>query len=101
MRRLAAVALLVMALGACSSARPDEDASGEGMYADLCARCHDADLSGGAGPPIGPGSNAADEDDMYLEFTISNGRGRMPSFSYLDDVQLGRLIAYIREVQDR
>lgn len=78
---------------------PAEDASGEEIYDQLCARCHGGDLSGGVGPAIDAGSNAADEDDEYFEFTITNGRGRMPSFSSLDDQQLDRLVGYIREHQ--
>lgn len=49
---------------------------------------------------MGPGSNSADQPDEFLEVTIVNGRGSMPSFSSsLDDDQLDRLVAYIREVQ--
>lgn len=93
--------LLAIVIAACSPGGPDEDATGEEIYADLCARCHGAELGGGFGPPLGPSSNAASEDDDYLEFTISNGRGRMPSFSSLDEAQMSRLIAHIRDVQSR
>ena len=87
-------------LAACSVSRPADDATGEEIYAQLCANCHAPDLSGGIGPPLGPGSNSADESDEFLEFTIMNGRGRMPSFSSsLNDAQLDRLVEYIREVQ--
>lgn len=90
----------VLLAGACSLGGPPEEASGEEIYADLCANCHSADLSGGMGPALGPGSSSASEGDEYLEFTIMNGRGRMPSFSSsLDDAQLSRLVAYMREVQ--
>lgn len=99
MRRVSAVVLMALVIGACSPGGPDEDATGEEIYSQLCARCHGADLSGGLGPSLGPASNAASEDDQYLEFTIGNGRGRMPSFSSLDQVQMSRLIAYIRDVQ--
>lgn len=92
---------MVLFLAACSLGRPAADATGEEIYAQLCSRCHGADLEGGvSGPPLGPGSNSAEESDEFLEFTILNGRGRMPSFSStLDDPQLDRLVAYIREVQ--
>lgn len=80
--------------------RPADDATGREIYVQLCSNCHGDDLSGGIGPPLGPGSNAATESDEFLEFTIMNGRGRMPSFSSsLDEAQLNRLITYIREVQ--
>jgi cytochrome c551 len=99
LRRSVTALPLVVALTACSFGGPAEDASGEEIFAELCARCHGADLSGGVGPALGPGSNAASEDDEYLEFTIVNGRGRMPSFSSLTEQQVDRLVAHIREVQ--
>lgn len=101
MRRVSAVLSISLVLAACSLGRPPEDASGEEIYAQLCARCHGADLGGGIAPELGPGSSSADETDEFLEFTIMNGRGRMPSFSSsLDEVQLDRLVAYMREVQN-
>lgn len=91
---------LVLVLSACSVGRPADDATGEDIYTQLCVNCHDEDLSGGVGPPLGPGSNSADQPDGFLEVTIMNGRGRMPSFSSsLDEDQLDRLIGYIREAQ--
>jgi cytochrome c551 len=94
---LAALLVTTVIVSACSLGAPDEDATGEEIYAELCARCHGADLGGGIGPPLGPGSAAA-ETDEFLEFTIVNGRGRMPSFaSSLDEDQLDRLIDFMRE----
>ena len=82
--------------------RPPEDATGEEIYLQLCSNCHGADLTGGVGPALGPGSNAADQTDQYLWVTIQNGRGRMPSFtSSLDDDQITRLIAYLRVEQSK
>jgi len=101
MRRLCAVAAMASLVTACSLGDPPEDATGEEIYAELCARCHGADLEGGIGPALGPGSSSAEEPDEFLQFTIMNGRGRMPSFSSsLDASQLDRLVGYIREVQD-
>lgn len=97
-RRFAIVLLALLVVG-CNLGGPEEDATGEEIYVQLCARCHGADLSGGVGPPLGPETNAALEDDEYLEFTILNGRGRMPSFDSLDQAQVDRLVAYMREVQ--
>lgn len=94
----AAIAALVVATG-CNLGGPGSDATGEEIYVQLCARCHGVGLDGGVGPALGPGSNAAEEDDEYLEFTILNGRGRMPSFPALDDAQVERLIAHLRAVQ--
>lgn len=82
--------------------RPAEDATGEEIYMQLCSNCHGADLSGGVGPALGPGSNAADQTDQYLFVTIHDGRGRMPSFSSsLDDDQITRLIEYLRDEQSK
>lgn len=82
--------------------RPAGDATGEEIYMQLCSNCHGADLSGGVGPALGPGSNAADQTDQYLFVTIHDGRGRMPSFSSsLDDDQITRLIEYLRDEQSK
>lgn len=95
-----ATAAALIALGACSLGRPAEDATGEEIFAQLCSRCHGADLQGGIGPSLGPGSAVADATDEFIEFTVVHGRGRMPSFSStLDQDQLDRLVAYIREVE--
>ncbi|MGD2060538.1 MAG: cytochrome c [Acidimicrobiia bacterium] len=99
MKRSVVSLILLMALTGCALGGPAEDASGEEIYAELCARCHGADLGGGVGPALGPGSNSANETDEYLEFTIVNGRGRMPSFPSLSQQQVDRLIAHIREVE--
>lgn len=99
MRRLLAILVLATATTGCSLGAPSEDATGEEIYVELCARCHGVDLEGGVFPALGPGSSAAGETDEYLEFTIVNGRGRMPSFPSLSDQQVDRLVAYVREVQ--
>jgi mono/diheme cytochrome c family protein len=99
MRRVAIVALLGVLVSSCVG-RPDADASGEEMYLQLCSNCHGDQLEGGIGPPLGPGSNAAEQPDEFLHVTITEGRGRMPSFSSsLTDDQVGRLIDYLREAQ--
>jgi mono/diheme cytochrome c family protein len=102
-RQSIAVLLLATAtlvgIASCA-ARPALDATGEEIYIQLCARCHGEDLSGGLGPALGAGSNAAEQDDAFLELTITRGRGRMPSFGgTLTDEQLQRLIDYIRSQQ--
>jgi mono/diheme cytochrome c family protein len=79
---------------------PAPDATGQESYVQLCSRCHGEDLAGGIGPALGPDSNAANQDDEFLELTIMRGRGRMPAFgSTLADDQLDRLIGFIRERQ--
>lgn len=97
MKRLVLALLLFVA--ACSSP-PPEDATGEQIFRQICATCHSADLSGGVGPPLGPGSNVASQPDEFLRITITNGRGRMPSFSNtLSQQQIDSVIAYVRQVQ--
>lgn len=99
-RRFAVVMFLVVS--ACSVGRPPDDAAGDEIYRQLCVNCHGADLGGGIGPPLGPGSNAARQPDEFLEFAIMDGRGAMPSFSSsLDEHQLDRLVVYLREEQAR
>ncbi len=80
--------------------RPAEDASGADIYQQLCARCHGEGLEGGTGPPLGQGSNSAEQPDTFLVSAITRGRGRMPSFgTVLSDPQLERLIAFLRDSQ--
>lgn len=87
---------------ACACAgRPAADASGQQVYEQVCARCHAEDLSGGVGPGIGVGSNSAEQDDEFLRLTITDGRGRMPSFRHtLTEAQIDRVIEFVREEQD-
>lgn len=93
-----ALAVIVIAC----TAPPPPDATGEEVYVELCASCHGADLNGGVGPALGPGSNSANLGDDFLRLTIVRGRGRMPSFgSALSDDHVQRLIDYLREVQGR
>ena len=97
MRQVAIMTLLGVLVSACVG-RPTADASGEEIYLQLCSNCHGDQLEGGIGPPLGPGSSSADQPDEYLKVTITEGRGRMPSFSSsLSEDQVGRLIEYLRE----
>jgi mono/diheme cytochrome c family protein len=96
---MAILALLGLLAGACVG-RPSEDATGEEIYLQLCSNCHGDGLEGAIGPALGPGSNAASRPDEYLRVTITEGRGRMPSFSStLTGDQVERLIDYLREEQ--
>jgi mono/diheme cytochrome c family protein len=82
--------------------RPADDATGEEIYLQLCSNCHGDQLQGAVGTALGPGSNAAEQPDEFLTVTISQGRGRMPSFeSSLTEDQVEVLIGYLREVQGR
>lgn len=99
MRRLAILALVGVFVSACMG-RPAADAGGEEIYLRLCSNCHGDQLEGGIGPALGPGSNAARQPDEFLSVTITEGRGRMPSFSsVLSDEQVNRLVGYLREAQ--
>lgn len=93
--------MAVMGLLAVSCVgRPAPEAGGEQMYLQLCSNCHGAELQGGLGPALGPGSNAAAQPDEFLRVSITEGRGRMPSFSStLSDAQIQRLISYLRQEQ--
>lgn len=96
------VLILVVLFAAGCTGRPPTDATGEEIYLQLCSNCHGDDLEGRIGPALGSGSTAADHPDTFFEATILDGRGRMPSFrTSLDDDQLVRLIAFLREVQGR
>ena len=93
------IVVCLLALTACAGP-PPADATGQQIYEQVCANCHAVDLSGGVGPDLGPGSNAADQDDDFLVLTITRGRGRMPSFdSTLSDDQIARVVDYLRTVQ--
>jgi mono/diheme cytochrome c family protein len=95
------IGLLLVALASTACARPAADAGGEDIYMQVCARCHASDLSGGVGPALGEGSNAAAQNDEYLINTVIEGRGRMPSFRQtLSREQIERVVAYLRERQD-
>jgi mono/diheme cytochrome c family protein len=96
------VLILAVIFTAGCTGRPPTDATGEEIYLQLCSNCHGDDLEGRIGPALGSGSTAADHPDTFLEASILDGRGRMPSFrTSLDDDQLVRLIAFLREVQGR
>ena len=90
--------IAALALVACSG--PDESATGEEIYMQVCSRCHGADLGGGVGPALGPGSDAAELPDEFLIATITDGRGRMPSFRQtLSEAQIERVVEYLLQEQ--
>lgn len=92
------VAVVCLALAACGG--PSPDATGAEVFAQTCARCHGASLEGGVGPALGPGSNAAQMSEEYLIRTITDGKGRMPSFRQtLSDEQIERVVDYLRRAQ--
>lgn len=93
--------LMAVSVAGCVG-RPADDATGEEIYLQLCSNCHGDELQGAVGPALGPGSNAAEQPDEFLTVTITQGRGRMPSFeSSLTEDQVVRLIGFIREAQSQ
>ncbi|MGH8913594.1 MAG: c-type cytochrome [Acidimicrobiia bacterium] len=99
MRRLMILSVLAASLVGCVG-RPPAGATGEEIYLQLCSNCHGDRLQGALGPALGSGSNAARQPDEFLTMTISDGRGRMPSFdSSLSRDQVDRLVSYLRAVQ--
>ncbi|MGI8518923.1 MAG: c-type cytochrome [Acidimicrobiia bacterium] len=92
--------MLLAFLATSCVGRPPPEATGAEIYEQVCARCHGEDLSGGLGPALGPESNSAEQDDEFLRLTISDGRGRMPSFrNTLSAEQIDRVIEFIRSKQ--
>ncbi|MGA8039669.1 MAG: cytochrome c, partial [Acidimicrobiia bacterium] len=82
------VIVIGMLVTACVG-RPADDATGQEIYLQLCSNCHGDDLGGALGPGLGAGTDAAREPDEFLRITITDGRGRMPSFkSSLSDAQV-------------
>ena len=64
--------------------------------------CHSKDGSGGSGPDIGPGSNAAlNLTDEQIQGVIRVGPGAMPGFPSLTQEQVDSLVAYIRLLADQ
>lgn len=84
--------ILAGSLAACAPAEL-VDASGEEIYAQLCARCHGVELEGGAAPAI---VITADTSDPDLAIAIRDGVGTMDGFgSTLTDVQIGRVVDFL------
>ncbi len=96
--RLVVLSLLVGLVAACSSP-PPPTATGPELYSELCSTCHGVGLEGRAGPRLGVGAPSAVEPDTYLETAIVRGVGRMPSFEYLSEEQVSRLVDFLRNVQ--
>jgi mono/diheme cytochrome c family protein len=95
-----AFALFALAIVGCSD--PVEGKYGEDLFRATCAHCHSADLGGGIGPALGPGSSAHLElNDEQIGSVIIVGPGAMPSYgSRLDAGQIASVIAYLRAEQE-
>ncbi len=101
MRRLLVLLVLSLTVAACVEPLP-EDATGEEIFQATCAGCHGPNLQGRTGPPLGEGSPSSDLERDYFVETVTNGRGRMPSFDdVLSDDQIERVVDYILSEQGR
>ena len=97
------LALLLVILSACGGGGVAEDATGEEIYVQVCARCHGDDLRGGTGLPlVGEDARSIDKPERYFAQSISAGIGRMPSFrGTLSEEQILRVTRYVMERQGR
>lgn len=100
--RRALIACLLIVVAGCGGRVP-EDASGEQIYASVCARCHGAELQGGVGPAlVGDAVPSLEQPESYFTQTISRGKGRMQSFSgVLTDAQVQLVVDFILAEQGR
>ena len=98
MMRLVLLLACLLLVSSCTTVDPSS--AGPEVFGQVCARCHGIGLNGGAGPSLGPGSDASTKPDESLLTAIANGRGRMPSFgNQLTQKQIRELVEYIRAVQ--
>ena len=95
MRIVAAALAIAGALGVQSaSAQP----TGEQLYNDNCAACHQKAGQGipGAFPPL-KGDKLALGDEQAAAFLLLTGRGGMPAFKdSLSDAELATIMTYVR-----
>lgn len=83
-----------------TTTEPEAEIDAADLFANTCARCHGADLSGDEGPPLDATSHSVGEPDEHLVEAITFGRDEMPSFAdELNEKQILALVAYIRGVQ--
>ena len=101
--RAGAAAVLALVMAACGGPDLPEDATGEEIYVQMCARCHGSDLRGGTGVAlVGEGANSIDKPESYLVQSIYAGIGRMPAFRRtLTDDQILRVARHIMQQQGR
>ena len=98
-----ATVVLALVMAACGGSDLPEDATGEEIYVQMCARCHGSDLRGGTGLAlVGEGAKSIDKPESYLVQSIYAGIGRMPAFRHtLTDDQILRVAQYIMRQQGR
>ena len=67
---------------------------GQAVYVRECQACHGADRSGTAtGPTLL--TLAGRVDATTIRTTVANGKGRMPAFPHISDVDMDALVAYL------
>lgn len=95
--------LLILPVLAPTLAAQEPDYSkmkADGIFAQLCAGCHGADLSGGQGGSLVDGEWKHGDTDSDLMRSIKEGNeafGMTPFGKVLDDRQIRSLVIYIRE----
>ncbi len=118
--KLLTCALLALTLTACGSEDSDSDtnnadnnagnnansavAAGKVVWdGNSCGGCHGADGKkvGVPGPATDALTSAAiqGKTDAALSDSIKNGKGSMPAYNTLSDVQITNVIAYIRSLK--
>ena len=95
--------VMMLVAYACGGGGVSEDATGDEIYVQVCARCHGADLTGGVGLAlVGEDAKSVDKPERYFVQSISAGIGSMPSFrGTLSEEQILRVTRYIMEQQGR
>lgn len=80
--------------------QPGAIAAGGRLFADHCASCHGADLSGTPGHPSLRTSIVQDATDGELFWLLKNGdlRHGMPSWSSLPEAERWQILAYVKSV---
>jgi len=95
MKRLAgALVAIAMLLTGCS-----QSTDGAVLYRKYCAACHGSDLSGGVGPSLAAGSEAASSTDVEYRLAIREGINDMAAVTSLDELRIDAVIDYLRQVQ--
>jgi mono/diheme cytochrome c family protein len=103
----------IIAMAAIPNPTPADSASvnrGRIQFQINCAPCH-GPLGMGNGPvirygmppiPIGTGTNAADKyTDGYIFGMIRNGRGLMPSYNRIEEMDRWDIVNYLRSIQGK
>jgi mono/diheme cytochrome c family protein len=103
----------ITAMASIPNPTPADSASvnrGRIQFQINCAPCH-GPLGMGNGPvtrygmppiPIGTGTNAADKyTDGYIFGMIRNGRGMMPSYNRIEEMDRWDIVNYLRSIQGK